>query len=96
MTAEVITSLASTLGVGGALVWYLYHNTTRTLPDIVKTYTESQERQAEKFADTADKITERFSATLVDERQYRKQEIKALQDWIKSESACKYNQDRPL
>ena len=96
MTPDVITSLASTLGVVGALVWYLYHNTTKTLPEIVKTYTESQEKQSQKFADTTDKISDRFAATLVDERQYRKQEIKALQDWIKAESACKYNQDRPL
>jgi hypothetical protein len=94
MTPDVITSLASTLGVVGALVWYLYHNTTKTLPEIVKTYTESQEKQSQKFADTTDKISERFSTTLSDERNYRKQEIQALQAWIKSESSCKYNEDR--
>jgi hypothetical protein len=95
MTPDVITSLASTLGVVGALVWYLYHNTTKTIPDLTKQYTESQEKVAQKFADTQDKISDRFSATLADERQYRKQEIAALQNWIKSEASCKYNQDRP-
>jgi predicted PurR-regulated permease PerM len=96
MTPDVITSLASTLGVVGALVWYLYHNTTKTIPDLTKQYTESQEKVAQKFAETQDKISDRFSSTLSEERQYRKEEIKALQAWIKSEASCKYNQDRPL
>jgi hypothetical protein len=94
MSPDVITSLVSTLGIVGALVWYLYHNTTKTIPDITAQYTQSQERVASKFAETQDKISDRFASTLADERSYRKQEIAALQDWIKNEASCKYNQDR--
>jgi predicted PurR-regulated permease PerM len=101
MSPDVITSLVSTLGIVGALVWYLYHNTTQTIPNLTKQYTESQEKVANtfaetqnKFADTQDKITDRFSQTLAEERMYRKQEIAALQDWIRNEASCKYNQDR--
>lgn len=93
MTPDMITSLVSTLGVGGALVWYLYHNTTKTIPDLTRQHNESQEKIAEKFADTQEKISERFSSTLAEERAYRKQEISALQEWIRHEASCKYNQD---
>jgi len=96
MTPDIITSLVSTIGVVGALVWYLYHNTTNTIPDLTRQYTQSQEKVAQKFAETQDKISERFSSALADERNYRKQEIQALQTWIKTEASCKYNQDRPL
>jgi predicted PurR-regulated permease PerM len=101
MSPDVVTSLVSTLGIVGALVWYLYHSTTKTIPEIAKTinditkqHTDSQEKVASKFADTQDKITDRFSQTLADERVYRKQEIAALQEWIRNEASCKYNQDR--
>ena len=93
MTPDVITSLVSTLGVGGALVWYLYHNTTKTIPDLTRQHNESQEKIAKNFADTQEKISERFASTLAEERHYRKEEIVALQQWIKSEASCKYNQD---
>jgi predicted PurR-regulated permease PerM len=94
MNTEVVSTLVSSLGVVGALVWYLYHNTTTTIPNLTKQYTESQERVSERFAETQKAITDNFSATLREEREYRKQEIGALQQWIKSEASCKYNQDR--
>jgi hypothetical protein len=94
MTPDIITTLVSSLGVVGALVWFLFHTTTKTIPDLTKQYTDSNERASKTFADTQEKITDRFTDTLAHEREYRKQEIAALQAWIKSEASCKYNQDR--
>jgi predicted PurR-regulated permease PerM len=91
---DLITTIVSSIGVVGALVWYMYHNTTTTIPNLTKQYTESQERVAERFATTQEKIATNFAETLKEERDYRKQEIQALQHWIKSEAACKYNSDR--
>jgi predicted PurR-regulated permease PerM len=82
MQPDLIASITSSLGVVGALVWYLYHNTTRTIPDLTDRYTSS-----------IDKISQNFAETLKEERSYRKQEISSLQQWIKSEASCKYNQD---
>ena len=94
MDTEVISSIVSSLGVVGALVWYLYHNTTTTIPNLTKQYTESQEKVASKFADTQKGIADNFASTLEEERNYRKQEILALQQWIKTEASCQYNRDR--
>lgn len=94
MDTEVITTVISSLGVVGALVWYMYHNTTTTIPNLTKQYTESQERTSNHFADTQKQIATHFTETLKEERDYRRQEIQALQAWIKSEAACKYNLDR--
>lgn len=93
ISTEVISTLVSSLGVVGALVWYLYHNTTKTIPDLTKQFTESQEKIANKFAETQEKTANNFADTMKDERVYRKQEITALQNWIKSEASCKYNAD---
>lgn len=84
MTPDVITSLVSTVGVTGALVWYLYHNTTRTIPDLTEKYTRSME-----------KVSDEFSSTLKEERVYRREEIEALRTWIRNEAGCKYNADHP-
>ena len=94
MATDEITSIVSSLGVVGALVWYLYHNTTTTIPNLTKQYTDSQEKVAAKFADTQNNIAENFANTFEEERNYRKQEISALQQWIKSEASCKYSRDQ--
>jgi len=94
MDSEVITGIISSLGVVGALVWYLYHNTTTTIPNLTKLYTDSQEKVAANFANIQKDIANNFASTLEQERSYRKQEIQALQQWIKSEASCKYNTDR--
>lgn len=93
ISTEVVSTLVSSLGVVGALVWYLYHNTTKTIPDLTKQYTESQEKIASQFAATQERTASNFADTLKEERSYRAQEIKALQEWIRSEASCKYNSD---
>jgi len=80
--ASVLTSVISSLGVLGVLVWIVYHILTRTVPDLTTQYTESIERTSAKFA-----------KTLEDEREYRKQEIRLLQGWIQKEASCRYNDE---
>lgn len=84
VSPDLISSLVSTLGVGGVLVWYLYHTTSKTIPDLTDRYLLSQKE-----------IAGEFSKALKEEREYRRDEIDALKAWIKSEAACKYNRDNP-
>lgn len=76
---ELIVSLVSTLGVTGVLVWYLYYNVAVSIP-----------RLTDKHAETMDKITERFTGTLKEEREYRRTELQDLKTFIKAE-ACKHD-----
>jgi len=75
---ELITSLVGTLGVTGVLVWYLYHTTAVSIP-----------RLTDKHAETMDKITEKFSDTLREERTFRQQEADGLKRFIREEG-CRY------
>jgi len=84
MTTEGVGSLVSSAGVLGALIWYLYHTTTKTLPDIVKSHNENIE-----------KVTLKFTESQEQEREYRKAEIQALKEWIHAEARCQYNNDHP-
>ena len=76
---ELIASLVGTLGVTGALCWYLYQTTAVTIPNLT-----------EKHSQTMDKITERFTDTLKDEREYRRVEIEGMKQFIKQEG-CRFN-----
>lgn len=75
---ELITSLVGTLGVTGALVWYLYYNTAVAIPKLT-----------DKHSDTLNAISKNFSDTLRDEREFRRGEMQELKTYIKSE-ACKH------
>ena len=84
LSMDVIPELISNAGVLAVLIWYLYHTTTKTLPDITKAHNESIEN-----------ITAQFAASQEQERKYRQAEIEALKTWIKAEASCKYNTDHP-
>jgi len=84
VTTDLISSLISTIGVGGVLVWYLYHTTSKTMPELTDKFLASQER-----------IASEFSNSLRDEREYRHAEMDALKVWIRTEALCKYNKDNP-
>jgi hypothetical protein len=75
---ELIASLVGTVGVTGALCWYLYQTTAVTIPNLT-----------EKHSQSIDKITERFTDTLKDEREYRRIEIEGMKQFIKQEG-CRY------
>ena len=81
VTGDLITKLVSSLGVGGVLVWYLYHTTTKTIPILTDKYLESQQ-----------KISDSFTKSLESERTFRREETKAMRDFIESDG-CKYNKD---
>ena len=81
ITSDVITQVISSLGVVGALVWYLWHNTTVTIPGLTKTHSDAME-----------KITDKFSISLSEERKQRIMELEMLKSWITSEAACKFGE----
>lgn len=92
MTQELITQIISSLGIAGVLVWYLYHTTTKTIPEKDKLHREEIDKLSDKFCKTCDNITDKFAETLKDERIYREQEVNSLKSWIKAET-CRYNTD---
>lgn len=79
ITPDVVTSLISSLGVVGALVWYLYFNTSRTIPELVK-----------QHSDTMERISNNFTTNLKEEREQRRQELELLKAWITAEASCKF------
>lgn len=76
---ELISSLVGTIGVTGALVWYLYWTTAKTIPSLTTKHSETMERIADKFSDT-----------LREEREFRRQESEGMKQFIKQEG-CKYS-----
>ncbi|HBJ35584.1 MAG TPA: hypothetical protein DDZ51_12720 [Planctomycetaceae bacterium] len=81
ITSDVITQVISSLGVVGALVWYLYFNTTKTIPELVK-----------QHSDTMERISNNFTTNLKEEREQRKSELELLKVWIKTEASCKFRE----
>jgi hypothetical protein len=72
MNSELIIQLVSTLGVSGVLVWYLYHTTTKTIPDLADKHAKSMESISEHFTETLKDVT-------AQERSAREREINLLQ-----------------
>jgi len=88
--ADGIGSIVSNLGVVGTLVWYLYHNTTKTLPGLAEAHNQVTKEMLEKHNLAQDKIAAAFALNLEKERKLREDELDALKLWIKSEASCKY------
>ncbi len=76
---ELIASLCGTLGVTGALVWYLYYTTAKTIP-----------RLTDKQSETMERITQKFSDTIRDDRDFRRQELESMKQFIRQEG-CRYS-----
>lgn len=68
MTSETVVQLVGQLGVAGVLAWYLYHTTTKTIPDLTKQHNETMDKIATKFSDT-------LRVTIDDERRAREKEV---------------------
>lgn len=68
MTSETVVQLVGQLGVAGVLAWYLYHTTTKTIPDLTKQHNETMDKIATKFSDT-------LRLTIDDERRAREKEV---------------------
>jgi len=73
---NIIGSVLSTLGIGGALVWYLYYTTSVTMP-----------KRDDHYSQTLNEITKEFTTCLKEERDYRRTEIIELKAVIR-ESRC--------
>lgn len=62
MNSELIVQLVSTVGVSGVLVWYLYHTTTKTIPDLAEKHSKSMESITERFTETLTETLEKEQA----------------------------------
>jgi low affinity Fe/Cu permease len=79
VTPDIVASLVSSLGVVGALVWYLYYNTSVTIPNLTKEHTTAIQN-----------IANSFTASLKEERETRRVELKELHESLTAERLCKW------
>lgn len=87
-----IGQIVANLGVVGTLVWYLYHNTTKTIPDLNDSHNKAVEKLVEIHAENNEKIATNFTKTLLDEERItRAKELDSLKQWIRSEASCQYH-----
>ena len=93
MSTELLTGIVSSLGIAGVLVWFLYHTTTKTIPEKDAAHRSDIKDISQKFSDTVTTVTAKFSDTLREERVYRQQEVESLKSWIRNEASCRYNTD---
>lgn len=70
METEAVVQLVGQLGVAGVLVWYLYHTTTKTIPELTAAHNETMNNIVNKFSDT-------LRVTVEDERKAREKEIES-------------------
>lgn len=90
---EVLPGMVSSLGVLGALVWYLYYTTTKTLPDINRHHDERIEQVVKANNQALLEVTTDFTTTLKEEREFRRREMEVLLERIKTEAACRYKEN---
>lgn len=83
VTPDIVASLVSSLGVVGALVWYLYYNTSVTIPNLTKEHTTAIQNVANSFTES-----------LKEERESRRVELKELHDAINSDRLCKWREQQ--
>jgi hypothetical protein len=81
---ELVMQLITALGPTGALVWYLWQTTSKTIPNLIEQHNK-----------TMDVTIQKFTASLEEERKARKGEVEALREWIRIEAGCRYNKDHP-
>lgn len=93
ISTELVTSLVSSLGIAGVLVWFLYHTTTKTIPEKDEAHRSEVKEITKNYSDTVQNVTNKFADTLKEERVYRQQEVEMLKGWIRNEASCRYNSD---
>lgn len=84
LSMDVITQLVASLGPSGALVWFLWFTTSKTIPELTAKHTA-----------TIESISARFTKSIEEERTARREEITSLKTWIREEAKCRYNTDNP-
>lgn len=83
MAPDAILQLLSSAGIGTVLVWYLFHTTTKTIPDLTDKHTTNIE-----------KVTAKFSDALREERIARREEIEELKACL--DRSCQFNTQHML
>jgi len=96
MESETVVQLVGQLGVAGVLAWYLYHTTTKTIPELTKQHNETMDKIATKFSDTLrvtiDDERKARDREVENERKAREKEIAALQSALPK--VCIYRGDK--
>lgn len=90
-----IGPLVTSGGVLGALIWYLYYNTSNTIPKLQEEYKESLLELAKQHERYLTDERERFAELMEREREYRAKEIELLKIYIKNEAACRFGAPCP-
>ena len=79
---NMVSGLISTLGIGGALVWYLYYTTSVTMP-----------KRDEHYSKVLTEITSNFTESLREEREFRRVETQEMKAIIR-ESRCRMTDEQ--
>lgn len=79
VSADLLSGLATTLGIGGALVWYLWY-----------TVSVAQPKRDEIFTSTIEKVSAGFTECLKEERAFRKMEVTELKQLINENRMCHF------
>jgi len=79
---NMISGLISTLGIGGALVWYMYYTTSVTLP-----------ARDDHYSNVLKEISANFTEALREERDFRRMETLEMKQIIR-ESRCRMNDEQ--
>lgn len=79
---NMISGLISTLGIGGALVWYMYYTTSVTMP-----------KRDDHYSNVLKEITASFTESLREERDFRRMETLEMKQIIR-ESRCRMNDEQ--
>lgn len=72
-----LSGLLSTFGIGGALVWYLYYNTSVTLPNLHENYSK-----------VLTDMGKEFTAALKEEREASAREFEKLRNSMAKDGRC--------
>lgn len=80
MTVEGLLQILSPLGVAGILAWYLYYNTSVSMPRMWDSYMSKLDELSQKNNHTVEKVCESFEQCIREERNVRREEIRELRE----------------
>lgn len=58
MDSNLVVQVISQVGISGVLVWYLYHTTTKTIPDLCANHQEAIDAMQKQYVDSLEKNRE--------------------------------------
>ena len=58
MDSNLVVQVISQLGISGVLAWYLYHTTTKTIPDLCSNHQKAIDNMQKQYVDSLEKNRE--------------------------------------